>query len=62
MLCQIQQPFIEVISDGLKAVNSGKIVTFGISPTRAETGYGYLEVDDGGAAATDCKAVYRKTR
>ena len=43
--------FHKVISDGLKAVNSGKIVTFGISPTRAETGYGYLEVDDGGAAA-----------
>ncbi|MGB2491266.1 MAG: mannose-1-phosphate guanylyltransferase, partial [Candidatus Puniceispirillaceae bacterium] len=42
--------FHKVISDGLKAVNSGKIVTFGISPTRAETGYGYLEVDVGDAA------------
>ena len=42
--------FHDVISNGLKAVDSGKIVTFGISPTRAETGYGYLEVDAGDAA------------
>lgn len=26
----------------------GRIVTFGISPTRAETGYGYLKIVDGG--------------
>ena len=25
--------------------NAGKIVTFGISPTREETGYGYLKLN-----------------
>jgi len=39
------EAFHQVISDGLQAVNSGRIVTFGISPSRAETGYGYLELD-----------------
>ena len=29
---------------GLDAVSKGKIVTFGITPTRPETGYGYLEL------------------
>ena len=29
---------------GLDAVSKGKIVTFGITPTRPETGYGYLQL------------------
>lgn len=33
----------ECICIGAEEVNRGNIVTFGISPTRAETGYGYLE-------------------
>lgn len=36
--------FHKVINKGLKEVKKGKIVTFGIKPTRAETGYGYLEL------------------
>lgn len=36
--------FHETLVRGMDAVSSGKIVTFGITPTRAETGYGYLEL------------------
>ena len=38
------QDFHEAISLGLSSVQNGKMVTFGIKPTRAETGYGYLEL------------------
>lgn len=37
-------PFHEALARGMDAVSKGKIVTFGITPTRAETGYGYLEL------------------
>ena len=36
--------FHEVILTGIKAVNRGNIVTFGICPTSPETGYGYLKL------------------
>ena len=36
--------FHKSIQLGLDQVKRGKLVTFGISPTRPETGYGYLEV------------------
>lgn len=36
--------FHDVVVNALSAVSEGQIVTFGINPTRPETGYGYLEV------------------
>lgn len=36
--------FHTTIQRGLEYVNKGKIITFGIKPTRAETGYGYLHL------------------
>ena len=36
------EAFIKVIDRSLAAAESGMIVTYGISPTRAETGYGYI--------------------
>ena len=36
--------FHRAISVGLNQVQNGKIVTFGISPSQPETGYGYLEL------------------
>lgn len=36
--------FRKAILRGLSAVEEGRIVTFGITPDRAETGYGYLEL------------------
>ena len=35
--------FCAAVANGLPAVAAGDLVTFGIAPTRAETGYGYLE-------------------
>ncbi|MFK7863348.1 MAG: mannose-1-phosphate guanylyltransferase/mannose-6-phosphate isomerase [Pseudohongiellaceae bacterium] len=36
--------FRDAVSAGVAAAKNAKLVTFGIQPTRAETGYGYLEV------------------
>ena len=36
--------FHEAIKSGLSYIDDGKLVTFGIEPTRPETGYGYLEI------------------
>ena len=36
--------FREAVEMGCKAAAAGKLVTFGIKPTHAETGYGYLEL------------------
>ena len=38
------QSFHTSLASGLVAVSQGKIVTFGVKPTRPETGYGYLEL------------------
>lgn len=45
--------FHSALALGLDAVLEGKIVTFGITPTHAETGYGYLEL------AGDCNDSIR---
>ena len=37
--------FRTAVGRGAKAAAAGKLVTFGIVPDRAETGYGYLELD-----------------
>lgn len=36
--------FHKAIEKGLEAITEGKLVTFGIKPTHAETAYGYLEL------------------
>lgn len=38
--------FRRLIADAAPAAAQGKLVTFGIAPTRAETGYGYIEAGD----------------
>ena len=38
--------FLPAIAAGAKAAQSGQLVTFGITPDRAETGFGYLELHD----------------
>jgi len=37
--------FRAAVAQGVPAAQAGQIVTFGIHPTHAETGYGYLELD-----------------
>lgn len=38
------QAFRDAVTSGIDAARAGHIVTFGIAPTRPETGYGYLEL------------------
>lgn len=38
------EAFHEALARGLDAVSNGKLVTFGVTPTHPETGYGYLEL------------------
>src|SRR3546814_16631872 len=45
------------------AARSGRIVTFGIKPSRPETGYGYIEVEEGAVSqseATDVRCFVEK--
>ena len=44
--------FQTAVAAAIPAAEAGKLVTFGITPTRAETGYGYLEL----AAGADAQA------
>ena len=39
------EAFGRAVDQGLPLARQGRIVTFGIEPTRPETGYGYLELD-----------------
>ena len=40
------EEFYQAIQRSLPAIDNGRIVTFGIKPTRPETEYGYLEISD----------------
>lgn len=40
-----EQKFTQTIEQAIIAAENGKIVTIGISPTRPDTGYGYIEFD-----------------
>lgn len=55
--------FHAAVEKGLVAIEAGKLVTFGIKPTHAETGYGYLEltaVPDPSGKAVDLKNFVEK--
>jgi mannose-1-phosphate guanylyltransferase/mannose-6-phosphate isomerase len=39
-----EEAFRDAVEAGVPSARAGAIVTFGIHPTRAETGYGYIEV------------------
>ena len=41
-----EQAYGDAIQAGIEKANKGYIVTFGIQPTRPETGYGYIEYKD----------------
>lgn len=45
---------------GVEAARAGRIVTFGISPTRAETGYGWLELEQAETVAVPLKRFVEK--
>ncbi|MCV6823002.1 MULTISPECIES: mannose-1-phosphate guanylyltransferase/mannose-6-phosphate isomerase [Halocynthiibacter] len=45
------EAFHASISKGLHAAREGHLVTFGVTPTRPETGYGYLNIGDSSATS-----------
>ncbi|MEO1306367.1 MAG: mannose-1-phosphate guanylyltransferase/mannose-6-phosphate isomerase [Pseudomonadota bacterium] len=49
--------FLEAVREGAKSAAAGKLVTFGVTPDRPETGYGYLEL----VAQPDGLAAYPLT-
>lgn len=52
-LIKDQQAFLQAIEQGREAAAAGQMVTFGILPTRPETGYGYIRASkDDGAVRT----------
>ena len=48
--------FRAAVSRGIPAAQDGRLVTFGIRPERAETGYGWMELDHAAAVAGDGEA------
>lgn len=40
-----QEAFTTAVNQAIALAENGKVVTFGIQPSRAETGYGYIEAD-----------------
>ena len=52
--------FQAAVAEGVKAATSGKLVTFGIVPTRAETGYGYIRASLDGPSAVPVVSFVEK--
>lgn len=53
--------FLSAVKEGVKAAAAGEMVTFGIKPTRAETGFGYIELaNDAVTGAQDFKGFVEK--
>ena len=51
--------FEQALAVGAKSARDGNIVTFGVRPTRPDTGYGYIEIDPR-FAAVNAAQVYTK--
>lgn len=56
-LIQDRAAFHKTINSGALAAHNGKLVTFGIKPTQAETGYGYIKSGSPLAFADNCYEV-----
>ena len=52
--------FSDAVRKGAVAARQGRIVTFGIEPTRPETGYGYMETEEGGDGPVTLKRFVEK--
>ena len=57
-----EEAFLGAIETAARAAETGALVTFGIAPDRAETGYGYIRAGEELAAAPGCRrvAVFRE--
>ena len=52
--------FRAAVAAAIPAANAGRIVTFGITPTRAETGYGWLELVTGSGVGATAPIALRR--
>jgi len=55
-----RQAFMEALLVGEDAAAQGNLVTFGVVPTHAHTGYGYIESDQRGLIAAPIKSFVEK--
>lgn len=56
-----EQDFLETIRTGLEFVsNNNNLLTLGIKPSRPETGYGYIQIDEGGSNLRKVKTFTEK--
>lgn len=51
--------FLQAVAAATPAARDGALVTFGVTPDRAETGYGYIEAGDAMSLHPDVRAVAR---
>lgn len=51
--------FHRAVAAGIAAAQAGKLVTFGVKPTRAETGYGYIQAGAALEGGSEVKMVER---
>lgn len=54
------EAFGRAVELGAEAALAGRIVTFGIAPTRPETGYGYMEAEEAGEGPVRLKRFVEK--
>jgi len=52
--------FQAAVAEGVEAAKLGKLVTFGIVPTRPETGYGYVKAKTDGSGAVPVESFVEK--
>jgi mannose-1-phosphate guanylyltransferase/mannose-6-phosphate isomerase len=52
--------FHKAVAAAKLAAQAGKLVAFGVVPTRAETGYGYIQIETDGAPASPIKTFVEK--
>ena len=57
-----QSAFVRAIGVAIEAAREGWLVTVGLTPSRPETGYGYIESTDEAIAATEDGTAYRAAR
>jgi mannose-1-phosphate guanylyltransferase len=59
-LIKNEKEYEKVVLEAKKLANANKLVTFGITPTFAETGFGYIESISSEFTARDVKAFHEK--
>lgn len=59
-LIKKEDSFVEAVRTAQSAAEAGHIVTFGITPTEPNTGYGYIKVETGDAAVRPVDAFVEK--